>query len=164
MSKKTDILTSVKPGYGKMASDSYPSRAGTLGSHLRCAYGALTEHLYGELESAGYSDIRPAQRAVFRHISPEGSRTVDLARAAGLTKQSMSYLINGLERSGYVYLAPDPMDGRAKRVHLTERGEAAIQTLMNASRAFERQLESVLGKGGVERLKDSLSWIENWNA
>ena len=63
--------------------------------------------------------IRPAKGAVFRHIAVTGSRVADLAAPARITKQSMAYLVESLAASGYVAMAPDPEDGRAKRVRLT---------------------------------------------
>ena len=103
----------------------------TLGALLRRPYEAMLSEVYRRLGEAGFADLRPAHSPVFRHVLPEGSRTVDLAADAGMTKQSMAYLVSDLETMGYVELLPDPLDGRAKRVRLTPRGveaqEAAAQ-------------------------------------
>ncbi len=40
----------------------------TLGYLLRQAYEHLAEHVYGQMAEAGFSDIRRAHSAVFRHI------------------------------------------------------------------------------------------------
>ncbi|TVR46617.1 MAG: MarR family transcriptional regulator [Puniceicoccaceae bacterium] len=137
----------------------FPDRHTTLGAALRHAYDALSEHTYAELAAAGFADIRPAHRVVFRHLAPEGSRIIDLARAGDLTKQSMAYLIAGLEESGYVALESDPEDGRAKRVRLTPRGEAAMEILLKTSRAVERRLDRRLGAGTSSTLKQTLGSV-----
>ena len=45
----------------------------------------------------------------------------ELARRARLAKQTMTTMVRLLERDGLVTREPDPGDGRAMRVHLTER-------------------------------------------
>jgi DNA-binding MarR family transcriptional regulator len=137
----------------------YPEREATLGAALRGAYAALTAVTEAALEEAGFEDLRPAHRVVFRHIAPEGSRVTDLARAAGLTKQSMAYLVTALETGGYVVQEPDPEDGRARRVRLSERGEAVMRTLLAASRGVERRINARLGAGSAEHLKALLRMI-----
>ena len=69
---------------------------GTLGALLRLPYQALARRLYREIAENGFPDVRPAHGSVFRHILPEGSRVTDLAERAGMTKQSMSYLVEYL--------------------------------------------------------------------
>jgi DNA-binding MarR family transcriptional regulator len=112
----------------------------TLGSLLRRPYQILQERVYGELAATGFPEIRPAHSSVFRHILPSGSRVTDLAEAAQMTKQSMAYLVESLKASGYVEIAPDPTDGRAKIARLTEKGRAAQQAALAISRKVEEGL------------------------
>lgn len=134
----------------------FPDQARTLGALLRAPYRKLADRLYDDLAGRGFSEIRPAHGAVFRHIQPEGSRLTDLAEHAGLTKQSMAYLVGHLEEHGYVALYPDPDDGRAKRVRLTRRGHAFVAALLKASAAAEAELAARLGPARLRQLRELL--------
>src|SRR5436190_8827761 len=78
-----------------------------------------------ELAASGYGDIRPTHGCVFRFVRGEGMRLTELARLGGMTKQSVGELVDNLVRLGYVERIPDPVDGRAKLIRLTERGAEA---------------------------------------
>src|SRR4051794_37001645 len=97
-----------------------------LGALLRTCWQQVRERVQRDLASEGFSDLRPAHLAVFQHPSPRGMRVTALARRSGMTRQASTYLIDELERNGYIERRPDPSDGRATVVDLTERGEAAI--------------------------------------
>jgi len=134
----------------------FPDQARTLGSLLRAPYRRLADRLYAELAADGFPEIRPAHSAVFRHISPDGSRLTDMAGQAELTKQSMAYLVGYLEEHGYVSVRPDPDDGRAKQVRLTKRGQAFVAALLQASAAVEDELAGTLGATKLKQLRDLL--------
>lgn len=134
----------------------FPDQARTLGSLLRAPYRRLADRLYAELAANGFPEIRPAHSAVFRHISPDGSRLTDMAEQAELTKQSMAYLVGYLDENGYVTLQPDPDDGRAKLVRLTKRGQAFITALLKASATVEDDLAAALGATKLKQLRDLL--------
>jgi DNA-binding MarR family transcriptional regulator len=78
--------------------------------------------------NAGFEDVRAARLTVLQPLftRPEGARITDLAAWAHVTKPAMVYLVNHLEAHGYVERTADPVDGRAQRVRITERGAAAI--------------------------------------
>jgi len=76
--------------------------------------------------SAGVEGIRPAHLQVFGSIKAGGSRLTDLASSSGLSLSAMAELVDGLEQLGYLERRPDPSDGRAKLICLTERGWQAI--------------------------------------
>lgn len=119
-------------------------------------YDRLRVHIYARVAQSGFPDIRPSHSAVLRNIGPKGARVVDLADRAGITKQSMAYLTDGLASSGYVSVAPDPDDGRAKRIMLTRRGTEAVAMLTELSLAAERALQKELGEQGFRVLRKSL--------
>jgi DNA-binding MarR family transcriptional regulator len=57
-----------------------------------------------------------------------GPRTpAELAEAAGVTRATMTGLIDTLERDNYVRREPDPDDRRQMRVRLTSRGEKFLR-------------------------------------
>jgi DNA-binding MarR family transcriptional regulator len=129
----------------------------TLGALLRGAYDALAARVYAEV-GAEFPGVRHAHSAVLRHILPDGSRATDLAERAGMTKQSMAYLLDTLHDRGYLAFVPDPDDGRAKLAVLTERGAALHRRLIEASRRAEADADALLADlGGVAVLRESLA-------
>jgi len=60
-----------------------------------------------------------------------GPRTpAELAEAAGVTRATMTGLIDTLERDGYVKREPDPNDRRMMSVRLTTAGERFLQEFL----------------------------------
>lgn len=90
---------------------------------------------------------------VFRYILPQGSRITELADRAGITKQSMASLVEHLQKHGYVSIHPDPDDGRAKRVLLTERGEEVQHEARRLSEQVERRWAEMIGEQEMAQLR-----------
>ena len=79
----------------------------------------------------------PAQRRIdAAHAAgdcPTGPRTpAELADAAGVTRATMTGLIDTLERDGFVRREPDPMDRRMMSVRLTEKAERFLVGILPA--------------------------------
>jgi DNA-binding MarR family transcriptional regulator len=129
---------------------------GTLGALLRLPYQALAKRLYTEMAENGFPDVRPAHGSVFRHILPEGSRVTDLAERAGMTKQSMSYLVDYLHEHGYLDFVRDPDDGRAKLVVLTDRGAAFLEGALALSARLEAECARQIGATNMTQLRNLL--------
>ncbi|WP_149539970.1 MarR family winged helix-turn-helix transcriptional regulator [Siccirubricoccus phaeus] len=125
----------------------------TLGFLLRQPYERLQREVYGGLAARGFPDIRPAHSAVFRHIAARGSRLTALAEQAGMTKQSMAYLVEGLAEGGYVATAPDPQDGRARLVKLTARGRRVWDALIALSAEAEARIAARVGPARLAELR-----------
>ena len=71
--------------------------------------------------------LSPSEYGVLYALStaPEGLRITELSSDALLTQGGISRLVARLEASGLLERLPDPDDGRASRVRLTEAGAAA---------------------------------------
>jgi DNA-binding MarR family transcriptional regulator len=89
---------------------------------LRIPYEAYVRVLFERMADVGYADIHPSHAIIFQLLPAEGSRVTDLAERAQLTKQYLGRLVSEMEALGYLERAPDPTDGRAKVVRLSERG------------------------------------------
>lgn len=124
----------------------------SLGVLLRYPYELLADWLYGRLGEE-FPGVRLPHSAVLRGLEAGGSRVVDLAARAGMTKQSMAYLVEQLSELGYLRIAADPDDGRAKRVHLTERGEALYARALELSGQAEQGLAETLGEADARELR-----------
>jgi DNA-binding MarR family transcriptional regulator len=134
-----------------------------LGTLLRDPWLELNARLHGAVAEQGFADVRPALSAVFQHVRDDGSRVTEIARRAQLTKQTVVYLVDELERLGYVERVADPDDGRAKLVRPTPRGHAAVAEARQAAAAIERDWAVLLGeermaqlRAGLEALHDAL--------
>lgn len=133
-----------------------PVRARTLGFLLRELYGLLQERVYRAVAAAGHPGLRAVHSPVLRHLPPEGARVADLARATGLAKQSVTYVVEDLVLLGYLRAEPDPKDGRARRLSYTARGLGLLDTLLRASEATEDALAAALGQERLRSLRDTL--------
>ncbi|MGI5241035.1 MarR family winged helix-turn-helix transcriptional regulator [Dactylosporangium sp. CA-139066] len=128
-----------------------------LGLLLYIPYRAMESRVFAGLAAAGFDDITPAQARVFQRIADGGSRLTDLAEAAQITKQSAGFLVDQLERAGYVERAPDPTDARARLVRVAPRGAAAIPVAAEIVAEVEREWAAHLGERRTSQLRQALT-------
>lgn len=102
--------------------------------------------------SVGVEGIRPAHLQVFGVIKADGTRLTDLAGWADMSLSAMAELVDGLEQLGYVERRPDPRDGRAKLVCLTESGWRAMHEGRRLIAQIEADWGAVLGSDRFESL------------
>jgi DNA-binding MarR family transcriptional regulator len=100
--------------------------------------------------------IRPAHLQVFGTIKADGTRLTDLAAWSNMSLSSMAELVDDLERLGYVERRPDPEDGRAKLVSLTDAGWQAIRQGRQVIGLIEADWATQLGEERFETLCQSL--------
>jgi DNA-binding MarR family transcriptional regulator len=121
---------------------------------------AMVHKLRARMAAAGHPDIREGYGCVFGFIDVEsGSRLTDLAASAGLTKQAVGEAVTELERLGYVERIPDPQDGRAKIIRLTERG---VDVVIKGRRVFaeiEAEWAEALGPELVSKFREAATRI-----
>src|ERR1700759_1508603 len=103
-------------------------------------------------ESPGVEGIRPAHLQVFGSVKAGGSRLTDLAGASGVSLSTMSELVDGLEALGYLERSPDPSDGRATLVSLTDSGWQAIRNGRGLIEGIEADWADALGGARFEAL------------
>ena len=108
------------------------------------------------LNEAGHPFVRQGHGCVFRFIDEDGSRLTDLAERSGLTKQAVGEVVADLEQLGYVERAPDPGDGRAKVIRLTERGGEARGTALEIFADIEREWAERFGAERVAAMRELL--------
>jgi DNA-binding MarR family transcriptional regulator len=121
--------------------------------------GAFEEELTRRVAETPYSDIRITHGCVFGNIDTEGTRLTDLAERAFMTKQSVGEVVSDLEKLGYVERVPDPSDGRAKIIRLTERGHEARAVGMELIDELEQEWAERFGAERVAALRDALEAI-----
>jgi DNA-binding MarR family transcriptional regulator len=127
-----------------------------IGALLRLPWEAVTRRMLRALHEHGFDDIDGPQLSVFLWPGPDGMRPSDLAARMRITKQALNYLLGDLERSGYLERHPDPADRRARRIAITDRGNALIPVIRNAVADAEREWASALGSERFAQLRELL--------
>jgi DNA-binding MarR family transcriptional regulator len=126
---------------------------------LAVATDEFSEELYKRIAATPYDDLRAGHGCVFGNIDPDGTRLTDLAERAMMTKQSVGEVTTDLERRGYVERVPDPSDGRAKIIRLTDRGRAAQAVGREMIDEVERDWIERFGEERVAALREALEVI-----
>jgi DNA-binding MarR family transcriptional regulator len=134
-------------------------RDGPLHIGLLCfiVYRSMEERVINDLASAGFDDISVAQARLFARIGPTGTRVSQLAEQARVTKQTAGFLVDQLERAGYVRRVADPTDGRARVVVIAQRGLAALEVARRTEKAVQEEWSRHLGKRATTQLQAALT-------
>lgn len=123
---------------------------------LFTAADALVTELLARMQQAGHGDIRQTHGCVFGNIAPDGMRLTELAELAGMTKQGVGEAVSELERMGYAERVPDPSDGRAKIIRLTDRGREAQRAGFQIIAEIEREWVQRFGAEPVAAMRSLL--------
>ncbi|HSE10283.1 MAG TPA: MarR family transcriptional regulator [Nocardioidaceae bacterium] len=119
------------------------------------AYRAMDSRVLEALNAAGF-EVTLAQVKVFQRIGAEGSRLTDLAEQARVTKQTAGFLVDELERAGYVERRPDPRDARARLICIAPRGMEAVEVAAGVVAEVEAEWTAHLGARDMKHLRQSL--------
>jgi DNA-binding MarR family transcriptional regulator len=120
------------------------------------SYRYAEERILSELAAAGFDDFTLAMARLAARLGEDGSRLTDLAQQAQITKQSAGFLVDQLEKAGYVERIPDPTDARARLIVIAERGRAAQAQARKVERTIEREWERHLGQERMRALREAL--------
>jgi len=89
----------------------------------------------------------------------EGTRSTELARRAGISKQAVTKVLKELDEAGLVTRTQDQSDGRAQLVHFTEQGVDYLLQIHAAIKSIEQEYEQLLGHDQLQQLRSSLSLL-----
>jgi DNA-binding MarR family transcriptional regulator len=126
---------------------------------LDAAFDRFAAELTARIAQTEFNDIRPSHGCVFGTIDPDGSRLTELAERAHMTKQSVGEAATELEMRGYLERVPDPNDGRAKIIRLTDRGRDAQRLGRRIIDDIEQEWADSFGAERVAALRDALEAI-----
>ena len=138
-----------------------PTTTLNIGLMLFIPYRALEQRVYERLAEEGFGDVTVAQGRVFSRIGPQGSRIVDLAEQAQVTKQTAGFLVEQLEKAGYVVRTSHPTDRRAQLIKVAPRGEAAVKVGAAAIREIEAEWTAHLGPRDMQHLRRILTHLRD---
>ena len=121
-------------------------------------YRAMEDRVLARVREAGY-EVTPAQGRIFARIGPSGTRLSDLAAQAQVTKATAGFIVDQLERSGLVTREPDPDDGRARLVTITDQGQHAVRVAAEEVAAVEEEWTAHLGGRRMHQLREILTQL-----
>lgn len=130
-----------------------------VGSMMRVAHQWVLAQIYEHVVAAGYDDLGRAQVGMFRYPTPDGLRPSELADLLQITKQSVNDLLREMERLGYLILVPDPTDGRARIIRLTEKGHRLHERIAEGAKSAELMIAELLGPRRFAELRHSLEEV-----
>ncbi|HSK55116.1 MAG TPA: MarR family transcriptional regulator [Jiangellales bacterium] len=121
-------------------------------------YRAMEARVLARVREAGY-EVTAAQGRIFARIGPSGTRLSDLATQAQVTKATAGFIVDQLERSGLVRRVPDPDDGRARLVTITDKGQNAVRLAADEVAAVEADWTAHLGARRMRGLRQTLTQL-----
>lgn len=128
-----------------------------VGLLLFIPYRSMESRIVAALEDAGLGGMSDAQQRLFQRIGDAGTRLTDLAEQAQVSKQAAGFLVDQLERSGYVERVPDPADGRARLVCFSDRGREVVELAASIGRDIEAEWAAHLGERRMRELRRALT-------
>jgi DNA-binding MarR family transcriptional regulator len=115
-------------------------------------------HATGQRWTQGASDLTTAEAAVMRIVGREGScRPGAVAGQLGVGPSAVSRLLTGLGERGLVERHPDPADGRAELVGLTDLGRT---TMAERRAAYLERLRRRFADWELSRLDTAAALLE----
>jgi DNA-binding MarR family transcriptional regulator len=117
----------------------------------------LSERALDDIERHGGPRLNRSEALVFAAITPDGLTTVELARVAGMTKQSMHAIVRRLLALGLLRHGASTTDGRCKPLVLSPAGRRVAATARRAFRRYEAELEREIGDEHVAALRNGLA-------
>ncbi|MCW8985754.1 MAG: MarR family winged helix-turn-helix transcriptional regulator [Thermoanaerobaculales bacterium] len=99
-----------------------------------------------------------AQAATLEALGNGGLGLSDLGKRLGIAPSTLTRNLARLEERGLIRKEPDPIDGRAQRVALTDRGFKAAAEVRRQEDVFARSVLDLLPQGSTT---DTLATLEN---
>jgi DNA-binding MarR family transcriptional regulator len=117
---------------------------------------AVNREVVAGLQARGYTTLRATHTTLLSNIDLAGSTITEAADRAGITKQAMGRLAMELQATGYIVVAGDPGDARAKRLRLTPEGERLMLDSLEVMAELEDRYARQIGGAGVADLRQAL--------
>lgn len=122
-----------------------PSEADQI-ADLALVIGLLVRRIRAEAPSE-LNELSWTQKAVLARLEREGpATTADLARAEGVTPQSMGAAVAALQELGIVERKPHPTDGRQFHIQVTKKGAEMRKAARSAKHTWLARAISKLDK------------------
>ena len=127
-----------------------------IGLLLRLAAQQWGTDMDAALQVYGVTGLTPAHANVIPFVPAQGIQIGELAQLAKVRKQSMAHSVELLTAAGYVTRRPDPHDGRASLIFLTDKGRALWPASRTAGERVEEDWAAIVGRDDIEHLRRTL--------
>jgi len=112
------------------------------------------------LRKLGRSGGKPSSAgALLPFIDLEGTRSTELARRVGISKQAIGNAIRELEEAGLLKRVADGADGRAFLVSFTKSGVDYLLEMHKAITQIEREYDNLVGAARMNEVRAALRSI-----
>ena len=120
----------------------------------------LWRRVHQELMIRGQKWDIPANAAmvlVHLHLHPEDSEPAAVAAANYFPRQTITFILDLLEREGLAVRQPHPVDRRRKLVQLTRKGKQLAETMFQDVVSFESAALRTIEDVDMDRLRNFLT-------
>lgn len=111
------------------------------------------------IQESGQTLVPDSCLMLLPHIDIGGTRSTDIARRAGMTKQAVTQVIQQMERAGLVQRNSDPADARAILISFTSAGIDYLRDLHAVIDRVECDLSKRLGQKPMKQLRSTLDFM-----
>lgn len=115
---------------------------GPTGRLLKIVYMMLRRELEGRTREAGLTQAQWSALGILYHFP--GATNSDLEQILLVERPSVTSLIQGMERKGWIVRADNPEDARSKRIYLTGSGKELAEKTRELAAIADEQVLGVL--------------------
>jgi DNA-binding MarR family transcriptional regulator len=113
--------------------------------------------LRAAMAEQGFDEQGRSDGFVLRTLGAAPATISVLAERLDISKQGAAQIVDDMERRGYVERHPDPTDGRARLIHLSARGRAALAAARKFHQSYERRLRREHGDAAIDAVRSVLT-------
>lgn len=118
----------------------------------------FSDELVARLAAAETAPVTPAHTTVLAHLNYDSALSIaELARRAGVTRQTMHRAVTQLIDEGLLISTPGPGFPRSTLIRLTDAGRQRRDVALGILRDLEQMLADRLGPATVAELRDTLT-------
>ncbi len=146
-----------------MKKSDFEKQKGASLSHQLIVVGRLINErgLAAARDAFHLPELKQSHLDLFPYIDFEGTSVSEIAKRKGVSKQSVSKLVQEMVRMKILFLKTDPKDSRSKRVFFKTSGPFTIQKGFEALMSIDRLLIDHLGeKSYMSVLKKASELVE----
>ena len=135
------------------------SRRHGIGRLLLVTRRDFLDRLAQKMNGEDNATVLLARGRLVPYIDIDGTRSVELARRVGVTKQAIGRLVRELEEDGLLTREADDADGRAFLVKFTEDGLEYLTRMHKCIAQIEREYERMVGAEDMDVVRKVLTRI-----
>lgn len=133
-----------------------------LGYNVNKANSALRNSFQDALNNGGIK-LTPEQWGTLNYIYFNPNETVtNIANVTFRDKTSVTRMIEGLVKKGYISRKPDTEDRRIQRLHLTKIGIELYKKSLPICKKYNEELKSIISREEALSVIDGLNRITNF--